>query len=914
MLWRPENEAQWKPSNLNKRENISPPTWARTFLKSYCREEFREEIEGDVYELFEVRLESHGELKARLFFVWDVLRFFKWSNIKQTTKLNSNSIAMTRNNFKIAARILWRQKVNTLMNVMGIAIGIACFMLISLYVKQEVTFDTFHEKKDNIYRTWVKEVYEDGRVFFDITTPRALGPTLIRDIPEVEEFVLIQGLSTLVGRGDGRIADNVEMVTSNFFKVFDFKLVAGNTENPFGQLSHIVLSESYARKYFGSSDPIGKTIALEMNDAITDYVVNAIVQDAPENTSLPYNMLVSYNDEELAGLAGAQRGWFNIAPETYILLRDGTNAGDLSPKTRAMVKNTIGGTNAFGDVPVEDHYLIEWQPLTDIHLNTEVPEGRSAVGNPQYIYILGAIGLLVMVIACVNYTTLSIGQSFKRAKEVGMRKVVGAKSGSLVWQYLSESTLIAMIATIFGVFFTYLMLPAFNELAQTNLAMPQDSLAIGFAVLLALTIGILSGVYPALILSRFKVTQVLRGASNSRGKQMARKGMVVFQFLLTVFLISSTLIMRKQLDYLQNKDLGFSYDAMVSVPLYSSQEAQGTVEQISTAMDNGDLLKGELIRNAQFSDFAMGSHMFGTSGWAQVGFNATDGNYLEFHMLLVNADYLQSFGVEVLKGRDFDAALESDKTQGVIVNQAAAAYFGWDDPIGKKLPGDDFGEHTIIGVTADFNFNSLHTEVSPLVIVQSPAIIIPGISDFTSGDSLIPKLAFRFTGNNLTEVKSLLEPAWSKLFPSQELNFSFLEERLNSQYENEARINRMVTIATILSILIASLGLLGLTILVVNTKVKEIGIRKVLGASPKVIFSLLFKGFSIQLFIAILLSVPITWYLMQGWLQGFQYRVNMGAEMFVISGLISLAIMLAVVSYHVLRASKANPVKALRAQ
>ncbi|MCE7991830.1 MAG: FtsX-like permease family protein [Roseivirga sp.] len=896
-------------------KNILPPKPARRFLEFYCKDDYLEEIGGDILELFEARLESKGAFKAKTQYYWDVMRFFRRSNIKKTTRLNSNITAMTRNNFKIAARILWRQKVNTTMNVMGIAIGIACFMLIALYVKQEVTFDSFHDKKDNIYRAWVKEVYDDGRIFNDITTPTALGPTLIRDIPEIEEFALIRGYSTLVGRGEGRISDNVQMVTSNFFKVFDFELLAGNTESPFSQLSHIVLSESYAKKYFGSSDPIGKTLSLEINDGITDYVVSAVVEDAPQNTSLPYNMLISYNDEELANLAGAQRGWFSIAPETYILLRDGTRPEDLEPKTRAMVKNTINGSNVFGDVPVEDHYLVEWQPLTDIHLNTEIPPGRSAVGNPQYVYILGAIGLLVMVIACINYTTLSIGQSFKRSKEVGMRKVVGAKSNSLIWQYLSESTLIALLATLFGVFFTFLMLPVFNELAQTNLILPTDFTAIGFALLLALIIGVLSGIYPALILARFKVISVLRGGSQSGGgKQLARKGMVVFQFLLTVFLISSTLIMRKQLGFLQSRDLGYEYNAMVTVPLYPSPEANRTVQRINTALENGNLLIGELSRNPDFSDFAMASHMFGTPGWSQIGFNADNGNYLSFNLLIVDANYLGAFDIKMAEGRDFDPSLESDKLTGVIINKAAAEYFGFENPIGAKLPDAEFGEHTIIGVTENFNYSSLHEGIEPLIMVQNPLPIFSGIDDYNSSDSIIPKLVFRYTGSNLTAVDDLLTPAWTRLFPSQELNFGFMEERLQNQYQNEARVNKIVTIATVLSILIASLGLLGLTILVVNTKIKEIGIRKVLGASPKVIFSLLFKGFSIQLLIAVLLSVPITWYLMKGWLEGFEYRIGMGADMFVVSALLALTIMLAVVSYHVIRASKANPVRALRTE
>ena len=390
--------------------------------------------------------------------------------------------------------------------------------------------------------------------------------------------------------------------------------------------------------------------------------------------------------------------------------------------------------------------------------------------------------------------------------------------------------------------------------------------------------------------------------------------MVVFQFLLTVFLISSTLIMRKQLNYLQNQDLGFEYNAMVSVPLYAKEGARRLSRQVTTAMENGEALIGELERNPQLSDFGMGSHVFGSAGWLRLGFNANTGNYLTFNVLVVDPSFLDAFDIEIAEGSGFDKNLEVHKTQGVILNEAAVAYFGFEDPMGKKLPGDNFGEHRIIGVAKDFNFLSLHSEIQPLVIVQNPVPLFEGANDFNLGSSMVPKLVFRYQGANLTEVENVLEPAWAKIFPEEELNFNFVEERLQSQYQSEARVNKIVTIATVLSIVIASLGLLGLTILVVNTKVKEIGIRKVLGASPKTIFGLLFKGFSVQLLVAVVLSVPVTWYLMSNWLKDFAYQVSIGVDMFLLSGVLALAIMLLVVSYHVLRAAKANPVGALRSE
>jgi len=901
---------------MNRRKGHKPPRLANSFLSFYCHDEYVEEIRGDLSELFELRLEQYGAFRTKLWYAWDVFRFFRWSNLKKTQKLNSNFITMTRNNFKVAARMLWRQKVNTIMNVGGIAIGIACFMLIALYARQELTFDTYHEKKDDIYRAWVKEVYSDGRVFFNTFTPLPLGTTLKENIPAIEEFVMRAQRQTLVGRGEARIADVFDIGTPNFFEVFDFPIKTGNATAPLGNRTDIVLTESYAQKYFGQDEAVGQTLSLEIGSEIRDFVVSAVAKDPPLNTGLQWNMMISYENKDiLYSQRALTSGWFNISAETYILMKEGTNPANLNDQTREMVKSILAGSNAFDGAPVEDHYLIGFQELTDIHLNNEVPVALAAVGNPDYVYILSAIGLLVMIIACVNYTTLSIGQSFKRSKEVGVRKAIGAKAGGLMWQYLSESVLIAFISMVLGVVLTVILLPVFNELAETSLQMPWNTEGVLFILALTGIIGLVSGAYPALVLSRFKAINVLRSAGLSgAGKQWTRRSMVVFQFLLTVFLISSTLIMRKQMTFLQEMDLGYTSDAMVSVPLYAKEGSGRTSEQISTAMENGESLIGELAMNPQLSDFAMGSHVFGTPGWVQLGFDANTGNYLTFNLLVVDANYLEAFDIAMKEGVGFDENLEVHKTQGVILNATAAAYFGFENPIGAKLPGDEFGEHRVIGVVEDFNFESLHSKVEPLVIVQNPVPIFQGINDANSGDSIIPKLVFKFKGANLTAVNSILAPAWTKIFPDEELNFNFVEERLQNQYQSEARVNKIVTIATVLSIAIASLGLLGLTLLVVNSKIKEIGIRKVLGASPGLIFKLLFKGFSIQLLVAIVLSIPATWYLMNGWLDDFAYRTNIGADMFLLSSMLALAIMLLVVSYHVVKASRANPVSSLRVE
>jgi putative ABC transport system permease protein len=895
---------------VNKTENhISPPKWANRFLKFYCKNEFLEEIQGDVHELFEVRIRSVSEPKAKRMFAWDVFRFFKWSNIKKSSRLNSNFITMTTNNFKVAFRVLWKQKFNTALNVLGMAVGIACFLQIAFFVNQELSFDRFHSKKDRIYRAWVLEDYGEGAVFFNTTTPPIFEETLEQDIPEVETVIQFDGTNQLVGRGTNRLQERISMASPEFFDYFDFTLVKGNVKAPLGQMTDIVITEAYASKYFGSDDPIGQPLAIEYGTEIKEFYVSAVVKNIPNNSGMQFNMMISNTNKDLIYSAGMQKAWMNISPETYVVIKEGMNVADAEAKLPAMIMSYLTGRVE------EGQYQIGFQPLTDIHLNPDFPVGYTPVANPQYVYILGAIGLLVMIIACVNYTTLAVGQSLKRAKEVGVRKVVGAGQGSLLWQYMSESILVALVSMGLGLFFTSMTLPIFNELANTELTMPLGIMDIAFYIGLAGGIGLISGIYPALILSRFNVISVLRGAANaSKGKHAARKGMVIFQLLLTVFLISSTLIMKQQMNYLQSKDLGFNYNAMVSVPLRPTPESEGMIAAINSAMEKGELMKAIMNANPNVKDMAMGSHVVGTPGWLQLGFRGNDNVFRKFRMLMVDPFYLEAFGIKTTEGRSFDPESGLDKRQSIILNQAAINLFGIKNPIGSKIPGPNFGEHQIIGITNDFNFASLHSAVEPLVIVMNPMPIFQGISDSDSQDSPMTKLVFRYTGNDLTEVSDIVESAWNSVYPNEDLTYNFVDDAMEMQYASEARVNRIVGIATVLSIFIASLGLLALTILVVNTKIKEIGIRKILGASPNTIFILLFKNFSTQLLISVLLSVPITYFLMKNWLNEFAYKIAIGPEMFLVSGGLALLIVLSVIGYHAIRASKANPVNALRAE
>ncbi|MEM7109650.1 MAG: ABC transporter permease, partial [Bacteroidota bacterium] len=750
--------------------NHQPPKWADRFLEWYCNPDLLEDLQGDLYEVFYHKLDQGHPFRARIYYLWLVLRSFRYSAIKRNSKLKTTIFMMTRSNLKIALRVLKNNKFYTGLNLSGLAIGITCFFLTGFYVKQELSYDQFHTKKDRIYRVWLKEIYSEEKVFFSSTTPLLFETFLEDNFSEFETAVQVDQNNYLVGIGSNRINENVGIVSPELFEVFDFKIAEGNAENPLKGKRDLVLSASYALKYFGEEVAIGKTLPIEIQGEIVDFTVTGVFEDIPKESSITFDMAISNeNNEDLYG-ERALNHWFQIRTETYALVGENSNISSVEATIDDVVMRLIG------DQVNEGEYNIGFQPLTDIHLNPDIPAGRAPVGNPAYVAILGIISILVLVTACINYATLSVGQSLKRTKEVGVRKVMGAQRKSLINQYLSESLVVIIVAFALALGLTYISLPLFNELTNADVRIDFEYWHIGLYIALVLLVGLTSGIYPAIVLSRQKAANIFRGSGSTKGKHYIRKGMVVFQFLVTVFLISSTLIMRKQLHYMQNKDKGVEYNATVSVPLYRDPAARSLADAVSTAMEKGELLKEKLSLYPEVSDLSMGSHVFGNPGWAKLSYSDQTETFRAFRILAIDAHYLNTFGIEVKKGTNFDPDSELDKKQSIILNQAAVELFGLDDPVGSRLPGNNFGDHMIIGVTENFNYESLHSAVEPLVITQNVQPIVDGVSDFNFQDSPIPKLVFRYSDNNLLGVREMLEKEWEATFPEEELNFSFVEE------------------------------------------------------------------------------------------------------------------------------------------
>ena len=889
-----------------------PPKWADRFLAWYCHPDLLEDLQGDLYEIFEHQIQTGHLKKAKYLYIWLVLRSFRLSALKENQKLKNSFLNMTKNNLKIAIRVLWRDKFNSSLNLLGLTLGITCFLLLGLYVKQEISFDQFHSKKERIYRTWLKEDYGEGKEFFASHTPLRFESLLEDNFPEVERSVQYFLQEFLVGRNENRLNENIALISPDLLEVFDFPILYGNKATFLPSKEHIVISERYATKYFGDENPLGKTIAVELDTLTKDLVVSAVIKDIPVESSIQFDLAISTENCRLIFGDRLLKAWFNIIAETYVLLKEETHISSVEDKMQDVI---LSQGITYGDANLEKgQYEIGFQPLTDIHLNTDIPLGTAPVGNPQYVKILGSIGLLVLIMACVNYTTLSAGQSLKRSKEVGMRKVLGASKSMLIYQYISESLVLALIAMAIGTVGTFFLVPTFNALTGAEVFFQFEWWHIGVYLLIGLLIGLAAGSYPALLITAYKTIHIISGGNQSAGKLGARKGLVVLQFLVTLFLISTVLIMRDQINFLLNKDLGYDYKAVISSELPTNSNERGIKNAIVSGMENGELLKSKLEQHPSISKIALGNHLFGSDGWSHVAFTDDAGTFRWFRLLVVNAEYLDAFNIKPIQGRNFEIDNGLDQRQSIILNKSAAKYFGLENPVGAKLPGKDFGEHQIIGVVDDFQYSSLHTEVEPLVIVQNIEPIFKGVTDAMVKDSYTPKIVFTYSGQHLHEGIELLEKEWEATFPNEAPNFEFIDDRISRQYENEARLNKLIIIATILSILIATLGLFGLIMLVANSKIKEIGIRKVLGASPISIFNILIKGFVFQLCLAVALSIPLTLYLANHWLQNFAFRIEIEAKPFVLSGIATLIIVGIVITYHTLNASKINPIESLRVE
>jgi putative ABC transport system permease protein len=804
---------------------------------------------------------------------------------------------MLFNYLKVAYRYLTKHKGYTIINVLGLAVGIACCILIMQFVKSEWSFDRFHAKSGRLYRAWLEEHYE-GNVFTNIVTPIPLVPVLQQGLPDVQAACRVSGSETAVKYGNTVFNDPVTMVDSNFFELFDFPLREGNINNPFPTPNSLIITEAAAKKYFGTSNPIGKNLEIELSKATLLFTVSGVAKNPPLESSVQFDMLIPFSNAPYVWEERTRtQAWSNVAVESFFLLKEGVDVKEVNAKIATVMNPLVAKTYKPGA------YNVRLQPLADIHFNATLPNTVDKPSDPKYSYILATIGILILLIACINFVTLSIGRSVTRALEVGVRKVLGAGRQQLIRQYWGEALLLTLLAFLVGLALALLMQKPFNQLANRELQLQADLFTILFCISLLTIIALVAGSYPALVLSRFKPIDVLKGKVKAAARiGFFRKALIVGQFVASISMIIGTFAVGRQLNYLQSKDLGYNREHVVIVPTNKTRKEGNTLAQrFVTALE----------KNPDVISHTTSLYSMAEAGWMNLGYMDDQNAFRQFRFNVVDADFVNTMGLHVIAGRNFLKNNPSDSAY-VLVNEALVKAYGWKDPIGQHLPGKY--EERVIGVVKDFNFESLHTNVKPVLLALRPDGVFKNSSDFSFEFAPEPRVSVRFRGGNLQKHIETLRTTWKSVAGDTDFEYQFLDDALNTAYQQEQRLGSMVRYASLLSIFIACMGLFGLATLVVVRRTKEIGIRKVLGADISTIVTLLSKDFVVLVGIASLIAFPLAWLALNKWLQDFAYRMHISWWLFAAAAFLSLIIAVVTVSVQAMRAALANPVKSLRTE
>jgi putative ABC transport system permease protein len=802
---------------------------------------------------------------------------------------------MINSYLKVTIRNLVRNKVYSFINIFGLSIGLACSILIILFVKSELSYDSFHKNADNIFRVSLFENYAKDEQHFNSITPARFGPELKSYYPEVENYVRVSKFPGIVKIDSKTFPEECSLVDNNFFQLFNFPLVSGKPGDVLKSPNSVVLTESYANKYFGKSDPLGRTIRLTIDDKTEDFIVSGIAKDVPTNSSIQFNIVVPFQNLNNIVDKRAMNSLTVIICETYVFCQPGTKAKEMDAKMSSLVKSMEGINYQEGT------YNILFQPIKDIHLDTSFPAGLEPISNPIYSYALSIIGFFILLIAIINFVTLSIGKSASRSAEVGIRKVVGATRKQLIGQYWGESLTLVMLSAVMGILFAEIFLPFFNNLAGKNLKFSYDSLTLLLLLSVIVLTGLIAGIYPSLVLSSFNPVQVLMGKFKLGSKSTLRRILVGGQFTLSVILITGTIIVFNQLEFVKNKNLGYNKENVVIIP---------TKLNIDETFNIAKLFKNELSKNLNVIDVSAATTPLGEK-WTTIGFDMPGGAYGRFYMNTVDYNYLKTTGIKLIKGRDFSKDYSTDKDQAVIVNEAFAKEFGIYDLAAAKMPGR-FDKSKIIGIVKDFNFESLHSKIKPALIALNFRPIFRAANDIDP--NFEPRIMVKIKSNNTKATLDDIKNTWKKLVPNMQFESSFLNDNIDRQYKSEEQLTTIISYSSILSILITCLGLFGLTILIAIQKTKEIGIRKLLGASVSSIYKIMAMEFIWLIVSAQIIGMPIAWYFLNKWLNGFAYRTNINISMFLLAGILTIFIAFLTISFQAIKASRENPIKSLRSE
>lgn len=788
---------------------------------------------------------------------------------------------MFRNYIKIAYRILWRHKIYSSINIFGLGIGFACCLLIGIYIQNELSFDEYHDNSDRIYRlaTHIQgSTYGEG--IAKVGGP--WSPAAKEEVPEIEEYTrFVRYGQALLKQGGEEIYENEGFFADpSIFKVFSWKLLEGNEATALAQPNSVVLTETLAHKLFPGVNPVGETINVD-NEPV--YKVTGIVQDPPPNSHFDFSFLVSlptYKTEEI-------ENWSYYQFYSYLLLKPGTSSEAVAQKIDNLLNSNMNGEEAKAHTP----FL---QPLTDIHLHSNLFREIRPNSDMQTIYILGFIALIILVIACMNFINLTTAKAANRAKEVGVRKAAGASKGSLLKQFVTESMLVGLLAGILAYSIGSIAVDPFGSIMSRdlNFNILENSKPFIFLFGLIVLTCLVSSFYPALILSSFKTIKVLKGNFSFSTNSGLRKSLVVFQFALSIGLILAVLIIQDQTSFMSKKDLGFDKDQIIVVPFQNEEkgyEIDRIIQQIKT-------IPGVVSVSASANQ--PGGNDWGLP-YEAVGL--PENQQPSMRSLVVDENFLETYDIQIAEGRSFSKEFSTDST-AYLINETAAKQLGWQDPVGQQLsvPAISRAPGPIIGVVKDFHYHSLHEEIEPLYIFMQ--------------EDWFSQLNIKIEEQRMHATLEALADIWAEVEPQYPLKYDFLDESFEAFYVKERNVLQLLVWFTAIAIIISCLGLYALSSLIAKQRIREIGIRKVLGASVANVLGLLSKDFLRLIILALVISLPVTWYIMHQWLEDFAYRIAIGWSVFAIAGLSAIFIGFITVSFEAIRAAMRNPIKSLRTE
>ena len=796
----------------------------------------------------------------------------------------SAEISLFSSYLKTAIRNLVRYRIYSAINIIGIAIGLAFCILTYLFVHHEWTYDTFHENADRIYRITAQEKGPIGdRVIGAV--PLSLGPVISETFPNMQT-VRFSNDSGDISIEDRAFRPLLGFVDPNFLDIFSFPLIYGDPANALKDKYSALITEKTAQKYFNKANPVGELLPIQREKGIQNYTITGILKNVPKNSSLEFEVLLPYEQLEAELEAMQMQDSFFSLVNTYILLPPGVHPNSFEQQSFRWIKNWWGE---------DGERQLKLLPITQMHFAQNLWEYSSS--NPVYSYILSGIAILVLLIACVNFTTLTLGRQATRAREVGLRKVVGAGRMQIANQFIGESLLLILIALIVGIAIAELALPTFNNLLRPILVGKSLSMSDGlslttlaFLVLLVSVVGITAGGYPAFVLSRLQPTQIITSRLQMKTGNRFGNVLIVFQFALSIFLIITTLMVGKQLTYLRTQPLGYQTENVVTIWTYPLQEESKTLPTV-------------------FRDALLSHHAVISTTWMHYSLTNNTGRSRSYQSykgspkhhienISIDYDFFKTLGMKLVAGREYDREFPTDKKKSIIVNEAFVEKFGIEDPIGKTIQYGAYNK-AIIGVVRNFHFLSLHHKIEPVTMNLSP-------------ERYHPRLGVRIRPEDMPGTIGFIKEQWKKVAPHHAFRFSFLDENIGRQYDKEERWNQMIQYATGFAIFIAALGAFGLAALATTRRTKEIGIRKVLGASQTQILSLLSREFILYIALSSLIAFPIAYYATNQWLQTFAYRTELGIGTFLLGSVALFLIVLTTVTTQALKAARANPADALR--